>query len=234
MINIISPPRCIACNDRMPLDSTAMLCYDCSMEYYPNNGATCEICGKPINKNGDASCSTCKDEKIYYIKNVSRYQYKGSVKTAIQNMKFKHRQWIAFKFGNALAKTIEDKYSDIKFDLILYVPMSPLNEFKRGFNQSYEMASIIGKKLKIPVSNKILYKNPGRKTQSGLKRKERIQNARNAFIVRNSRLLTDKTVLIIDDVFTTGSTINECAKIIKRNGAMAVYTATLATVVPEE
>lgn len=234
LINILSPPKCIACNSNLPLETTAMLCYECSKDYHKNSGATCDICGKPIYENRDNTCSSCKSENIYYIKNVARYKYKGSIKTSIQNMKFKRRMWIAFEFGRALAKTIEDEYSDIKFDMILYVPMSPINEFKRGFNQSYEMAAIISEKLKIPVSNKILYKKPGIKTQSGLNRKERIENIKNAFTVRNNHLLTDKTVLLIDDVFTTGSTVNECAKMLKRNGALAVYAATLATVVNDE
>lgn len=149
-------------------------------------------------------------------------------------MKFKRRAWIAFDFGRALLKTVKKEYSDIKFDMILYVPMSPLNEFSRGFNQSFEMADIISKELKIPINKRILYKKPGVKTQSGLNRKERIENVRNAFYVRNSKLLTDKTILLIDDVFTTGSTINECSRVLKRNGALAVYTATLATVVQDE
>lgn len=230
LLNIISPPKCISCNCNLPLQSSAAFCYECSKTYSPNNGATCEICGKPIAKDRDNTCPVCKNTKIYYAKNVSRYVYKGCVKTGIQNMKFKSRRWIAYKFGKALCKTIKAEYSDIKFDYILYVPMTPLNQRKRGFNQSFEMAQIVSEALKVPVASKILYKNAGAKTQSGLKYKERIQNVKNAFTIRNSHLLTDKVILLIDDVFTTGSTINECARILKRNGALAVYTATVATV----
>ena len=148
-------------------------------------------------------------------------------------MKFKRREWISYKFGKALYNTIKDEYSDLKFDVITYVPMSPLREFSRGFNRSQEFADIISKETKVPVK-KILHKKPGVKTQSGLNRKERIENVRNAFFVRHSELLTDKVVLLIDDVFTTGSTVNECARILKRNGALAVYVATLATTVYDE
>ncbi len=230
LLNIISPPRCISCNRRLPVDSTAMFCFDCSKDYFLNNGATCDICGRPISRDRDNTCANCKSEKLYYIKNVSRYQYKGCVKSAIQNMKFKKRCWIAYKFGEALCKTIKEKYSDIKFDMILYVPMSPIKEMSRGFNQSYEIASIVSEKLNIPVNNKILLKKAGVKTQSGLNRKDRLANIKNAFVVINSQNLTDKTVLLIDDVYTTGSTVNECAKTLKKNGALAVYAATLATV----
>lgn len=234
LLNIISPPRCLSCNYRMELESKALFCQDCGKDYHLNDGTVCEICGKPIYENRDTTCAHCKTEKRWYIKNVSRYKYKGSIKTAIQNMKFKQREWIAFDFGRALCKTVKSEYSDIKFDMILYVPMSPLHVLSRGFNQSLEMAEIISEQLKIPMGKRIIHKKPGVKTQSGLNRKERIENVKNAFYIRNSHLLTDKTILLVDDVFTTGSTVNECARMLKRNGALAVYTATLATVVSDE
>lgn len=230
LFNILAHPKCVACNCTMPIGSNAMFCYNCSKNYYLNNGETCNVCGKPIYENRDKSCPNCKEDKIHYIKNVSRYKYKGSIKDSIHNMKFKKQCWISGKFGDAMYKTIEKEYSDIKFDMVLYVPMSPLNELSRGFNQSFEMASVIAKKLHIPIHTNIIRKRAGVKTQSGLNKKERIENIKNAFVIFNSNLLTDKIVLLIDDVFTTGSTINECAKVLKRNGALAVYTATLATV----
>lgn len=149
-------------------------------------------------------------------------------------MKFKGREWIAYEFGNALSKTVKKFYDGIQFDMILYVPMSPLNEFKRGFNQSFEIADIISKAIDVPINKKILFKRPGIKTQSGLNRLERIENVKKAFYVKNSHLLTDKTVLLIDDVITTGSTLNACAKVLKKNGALAVYAATVATVTADE
>lgn len=234
LLNILSPPRCLGCNERMYVDTRALFCYECSKKYYRNDGTTCAVCGKPIYENRDTTCADCKTEKRWYIKNVSRYKYKDSIKNAIQNMKFKRRMWISFEFGRVLCKTVKKEYGDIPFDMVLYVPMSPLREITRGFNQSCEMADIISSELKIPLNRKILYKKPGVKTQSGLNRKERIENIRNAFYVRNKELLTDKTVLLVDDVFTTGSTVNECARMLKRNGALAVYVVTLATVVPDE
>ncbi len=233
-LNIISPPRCMSCNRRMPLNSEALFRYNCSKEYKINNGRVCGICGRPVLESADSTCRECKLTKTYYVKNVSRYLYKGCIKNAIQNMKFKRRIWIAYEFGKSLCKTVQEEYSDIKFDMILYVPMTPLGKMERGFNQSYEIASVISEKLGIPVINKILYKKAGTKTQSGLNRNDRIKNTKNAFIVRNPQLLTDKTILLIDDVFTTGSTLNECARILKRNGAFAIYTATIATVILNE
>ena len=233
LLNIISPPRCLSCNTGMPANTTAMFCYECSKSYQLNDGTVCQICGKPINENRDNTCAHGKSEKIYYIKNVSRYKYKGCIKNSIQNMKFKQREWISYKFGYALAKTVQKEYPDIKFDLVIAVPMSALSELLRGFNQSFEIADIVSKSIHTPLRSNILMKKPGIKTQSGLNRKERIENVKNAFYVKNSKHIEDKTILLIDDVFTTGSTINACAKALKKNGALAVYSATLATVTGE-
>ena len=232
--NIIFPRRCLSCNTSMPIDSKAMFCFKCSKEYFRNTGAVCEICGKPINENRDITCALCKKQKPYYIKNISRYQYRGCIKTAIQNMKFKRRMWISFELGRALSKTVQEKYSDINFDMILYVPMTTLNDLLRGFNQSHKIASMISKEIKVPIKHNILYKKTGIKTQSGLNRKQRIENVKNAFYIKNSHLIEDKTILIVDDVFTTGCTINACSKLLKKNGALAVYAATVATVTTDE
>ena len=88
LLNILSPPRCVGCNERLELNSEALFCYECSQGYCKNNGAVCEICGKPIYENRDKTCAECKTEKRYYIKNISRYRYEKSIKIAIQNIKF--------------------------------------------------------------------------------------------------------------------------------------------------
>ena len=230
LLNIIAPPRCMSCNVHLPLDSSALFCYECSKSYKVNSKNTCALCGKPIPENSDKTCSDCKATKKYYIKNVSRYLYDGCIKNAIQNMKFKRRMWISYEFGKTLCSTVKKEYGDIDFDMILYVPMTPISERVRGFNQSAEIAQVISKNLGIPVCDKVLYKKAGRKTQSGLNRKDRIENIKNAFIVRHPELIVDKTILLIDDVFTTGSTVNECARTLKKNGTLAIYSATVATV----
>lgn len=231
--NVLSPQRCIACNKDMSLTEGAMFCYECGKTYCKTGECVCRVCGKPISENADTVCAACKGMKLYIESNVSRYVYKGCVRDAVRNMKFNKQQWVCTKFGNALAKTVEEKYDGIDFDMVLYVPMTRLAETDRGFNQACEIATIIAKKIKTPVVHNVLYKKIGTKTQSGLSRKERFLNVRDSFFVCNPHKLTDKVVLLVDDVYTTGATLNECARILKKNGALAVYTATVATTVME-
>lgn len=224
----------MACNRRMSVYGNAMFCYDCGKNYRRVREPVCMVCGKPIYNNADTTCASCKRSHIYFERNVSRYLYKGCIKDAIRNMKFKRREWISFEFGKAMTETVNSYYGDIDFDMILYVPMTKLSEATRGFNQSYEIASVISEKMKIPVGNNILNKKINVRTQSGLSRKERLLNVKDAFYVSNSEKLTDKVVLLIDDVYTTGATVNECAKVLKKSGALAVYTATVANTVFDE
>lgn len=234
LLNLISPPRCMACNRKMSVYETAKFCHKCGENYHKVNSKVCRICGKPIGSTSDDTCRLCKEQKFYINQNVSRYLYKGSIKDAVQNMKFKRKQWIAFEFGRSMVETVKEHYSDINFDLVLYVPMTKLSVVNRGFNQSLEIAEIISESLKIPIEYNILHKKINTKTQSGLGRKERFENVKNAFFIRHSEKLTDKVILLIDDVYTTGATINECARMLKKSGALAVYSATVAATVLDE
>lgn len=232
--NVISPPVCLSCRKRLSLVSKAKFCYECSKSYKTVGEYTCELCGKPVLPGSDRVCVECKPKKIYFDKNISRYCYSGCIKNAIHNMKFKKQKWIAYEFGDLLLKTIKEEYGDIAFDMIIYVPMSATHIYERGFNQSCEIASRISKGINVPIDDKILYKNSNIKTQSGLSRKERIENVKDAFFIRHSERVCDKIILIIDDVLTTGATLNQCAKILKKAGATAVYTATVATTKRDE
>ncbi|MBR0277375.1 MAG: ComF family protein [Clostridia bacterium] len=228
LLNLISPPVCLACNKYLPTYTNALFCPKCGKNYPIIKGKTCNICGKPISNNSDDTCIECKENKRYFIKNVSRYTYKGCIKTAIKNMKFKNYDWIAFEFGRQICKTIEEKYSDINFDLVMYVPMTKLSEMNRTFNQTFELAYAVSRKFKIPIENNVIYKMPNVKTQSGLSKKDRLENVKNGYIILKPEKIIDKTILLIDDVITTGATLNECSKTLKKAGALAVYTATVA------
>ena len=175
MFNIISPPRCMACNCLMSVTSTALFCYDCSKTYKLNSGNTCRVCGKPVGEFADLVCASCKSTRIYYESNVSRYLYRGCI------------------------------------------------------NQSKVFAEIISEHLGVTYDDTVLYKKVGAKTQSGLGRKERLANVKNSYIILEPDRIVDKVVLLVDDVFTTGATMNECARVLKKAGAVAVFGITAAT-----
>ena len=115
-----------------------------------------------------------------------------------------------------------------KYDIILYVPMFKKQEYKRGYNQTYLIAKEIGKTLGIPIEKNNLTKIKDTKKQSTLTKEERKTNVKDAFVIRKPERIVNKKVILFDDIFTTGNTVNECSKVIKMAGAKEVAILTIA------
>lgn len=233
--NIISQPRCAFCDSVLDIRTSDYVCEKCKIDLPYVKGNTCDICGRPLYTGYmDTVCHDCKAEKIYFIKNISVCEYKDNVKEAILKMKFTYLQiWIARELGKILANSIKEQYGDIRFDMIVPVPISQINFTKRRFNQALEIALPISRAINIPVNDKVLKKIRHTKQQSSLGHKERKANVKGAYKVFHPDEICDKIILLIDDVYTTGSTINECAKTLKKAGAMSIYTATFAITTKE-
>lgn len=229
--NFFSPPQCIFCNDSLDIRTIYNVCGKCAFELPYNNDKCCKICGTPLDITyGDLYCGVCKNTKRAFAQNVSRFLYRDKVADALRYMKFgKGQLWIADTFGKLLAQTVEYEYGDIEFDVVLYVPVSKKRLNERGFNQSEIIAEAVCRSLNLHKGEGILIKPFDTPKQSGLKFKDRKENVKNAFVVENSELIIDKTLLLIDDICTTGSTLNECSKTLKKAGALSVYCATVAT-----
>ena len=233
--NFISTPKCAFCESELNINSKDYVCEKCKRTLPYIEGNICGVCGRPL-ENGymDTVCHDCKERRNYFIKNIAALKYKDSVKEAIVRMKFTTVQiWIARELGEILAKRIKEEYEGIRFDMIVPVPISQINYMKRKYNQALEIAVPISRKLNIPINEKVLRKIRHTKQQSSLGHKERKTNIKGAYRAFHTDEICDKIILLIDDVFTTGSTINECAKTLKKAGAMSIYTATSSITVKE-
>jgi len=137
-----------------------------------------------------------------------------------------------FAVGKRLGEIIADKCGeDIKYwtiDLIVPVPLHQLKKVNRGYNQSFYLAKGLGKSLNIKVSQRLLKRIKFTQTQTALSLVERQENVGNAFKARKKRLVKGKNILIIDDVITTGATVNECARVLKNAGAKNIFACSSA------
>ncbi len=115
-----------------------------------------------------------------------------------------------------------------KYDIIIPVPMYKKRKQSRGYNQTELISKKLAKDLKIESSNKVLRKVIDTKKQSTLTKKERIKNVENAFNVVNSKSIENKNVILLDDIFTTGSTLNECSRMLKLAGTKEIAILTIA------
>lgn len=185
----------------------------------------CVVCGQ--DKGKVPLCDECDKKLPPFRLAVSCYYYDGTMKEALLAYKLGHQFYKAKGFAKLMAETLESYR--ISPDIITPVPSGIKSFYKIGYSPALEIAIPLKKLLNIPLSARLLRKRPGAVRQSSLNGKERIENAKHSFLpIRwNKRKIQGKTVLLVDDVYTTGSTAKECSKLLLKMGAKDVYVLTL-------
>lgn len=148
----------------------------------------------------------------------------------VHQFKYGGGLWLAEDFADFLQGCFRMHYGRAEIDLILPVPLHFRKYFSRGYNQAEVLAAALSERTKIPCRTRLLRRKQGTATQTFLSATARRKNVRNVFHVRDPKHeLAGKTILLIDDVVTTGATLNECARLLKEAGARAVHCLTAAT-----
>ena len=216
--------KCIYCNKELDKPQKYCLCDNCFAKLKFNNQSTCSNCGVAIFGYAD-KCPRCLVNKYKFEKAYSVFIYDGIMKNLVKKFKFSSAKYI----GEYLSLFLYEKYLqlNINCDLIIPVPVHKKTLNKRGFNQAEELCYCFKDSKEVRID--ILFKEKLTKEQARLNFNERKKNLTDTFIVKNSEQIKDKTILLIDDVYTTGSTANECCKILKENGAKKIYVLTLCS-----
>jgi ComF family protein len=154
--------------------------------------------------------------------------YKGAARKLILKFKYSDKMFLSKDFGAQMANKFKEFHFYDKTDCIIPVPLNIVRRIKRGYNQSEllsrEISNISGK----PVFLNILYRKKTTRPQFKLSKEERIKNLKNSFFVKNAELARKKTILLVDDITTTGATVSACASVLKKSGAKKVYALSLA------
>jgi len=221
LLDLLFPPRCRICNKAC----SEAICPECIDSFPRVNGSICTKCGKPCHREVN-TCRECAGKNIYFLLARSAGDYSGNLKEAIHQLKFRNGKKLAPYLARFAAPYIVDFIDGI--DCITFVPLTKYKEAKRGYNQSKLIAEEISKIFNKPIcDNLIKIKNIPEQNKLGLA--ERPKNVKGAFGIKSP---ITGNMLLIDDVFTTGSTVNECARILKKNGAQNVFVLTIARTVP--
>ena len=210
ILDIIFPPVCGACG-RMDKNS---LCKKCEIE---------------LKKQAVFGIDNYKDDyNKYFEEHLYVFMYSGVVRSIILNYKFNEDSYLYKTFTNFLLKN-ENFVENIKsYDIIVPVPLSKKREKERGYNQSLLIAKEISGTTKINIDKTCLKKKKNIVAQSTLNKEDRQTNIEGAYIINNNKNIQNKRVLIIDDIYTTGSTVNECSKVLKQAGAKSIGILTIA------
>lgn len=217
------PRDCLLCS---AASNNAVLCPDCNDHLPRLTTQRCPQCAMPTP--GAEVCGACMKHVPYFDATTAIWQYDFPIDRLIQSLKYSRRLASADFFGVELALLAARPTTLLASspDFILPVPLSAQRLKQRGFNQSIEIARPLAQQLGIPLELKNIHRHRDTTPQTSLPWKERAKNIRHAFECRID--LTGKTVLVVDDVMTTGTTLNELARTLKAHGAVRVENCVLA------
>lgn len=222
------PLICLHCRRILPADEGRSLCAGCQGEIVRPEGWLCQDCGRPL-PDGGAHCFFCRKSRDSHVVTIrAAGLYKGPLKSAVLRFKFQGELAWRKPLGRLLAETWTRHSEVCQADLILPVPLHWRRKITRGYNQSELLARELRRFTELPVGQGVLRRARATRPQYGLSRKERLENMSRAFSVHRPELVRRKRVLLVDDVCTTGATLRECAKALRRSGAKDVAALVLA------
>ncbi|MCK4250078.1 ComF family protein [candidate division WOR-3 bacterium] len=200
-----------------------MICYNC-LDYIPEaKPPLCRFCGRPINKGNP--CRFCK--KGTHIDYGRAFMlFIPPVDKIIHHFKYRKKTKLAIFLGRAMASIIKSDYFLKDADIIVPVPLFWWKNLRRGYNQAALLSKTISRECNIKI-NDIMKRIKNTKSQTKLNEEKRRKNVLNAFALK-SNTIENKKIILIDDVMTTGATINECARVLKKAGAKKVYSCVAA------
>ncbi len=215
-LDTVLPPRCVLCGGP---SGAVCICTACKKDL-PWLGSHCLRCALPLGSPRDTICGVCISKPPPYFRTICPLQYEFPVNRLVQGFKFK-RQLAAGRILSHLICESAVREKPGLPDMLIPVPLHGLRMFTRGFNQAYELATYACRVLDLPLSANALRRQRSTRAQSGLSRKQRRQNLKGAFCWHGPRK-PGLHVALIDDVMTTGTTVTECARILKKAGAKRV------------
>lgn len=230
LINIIYPARCLACGFSLP-EKTAenLVCKACYAKIKFNLPKFCQKCGRGAIKEDTETCSSCLRRDFYFDRAFSACIFQEPLKKLIHLFKYNLKLRLRKLFVSILAQFVTDYHIRLEdYELLLAVPMHRVRLKEREINHSELLARQLGKQFNIAVSCDKLIRIHNNSLQTGLKFKQRTNNVKGAFSVKDPQEFINKNILIIDDVFTTGSTVSEIAHCLKKSQANRVDVLTLA------
>lgn len=220
---MLFPETCPVCQRPSIDHRTAPICAGCWQSIKPYTGPKCRKCGKPLISDASTICGDCLQDEPAFESARSFGLYDGALRKAINLLKYHNVK--------RLSKPLSDIIMRIKIpqvDAVLPVPLYKKRLRQREFNQSALIAKYTAKSLGLILILDSLVKNRDTKPQVGLSSDERRKNMRNAFGIQNKEMIEGKNILLVDDVSTTGATVRECSKVLKKAGAGEVHVVTLA------
>lgn len=222
ILNIILPRQCAVCSTNINGSKRDFLCDCCFEAIEIIKDPFCKSCGRPfvsketLRHSPGHLCAACREKKLYFHSARAIGAYSGILKKLIHIYKFKKKRALGEPLSEIMIDHLDKRFERIDFDMLLPVPLHKKRLREREFDQSLLLALHMGRRLKIPVLADFLIRCRYTRPQLELKVKERARNVKNAFKINGVNRIEGKNILLVDDVFTTGATVNECSRVLKK------------------
>lgn len=226
ILDLLFPRRCPVC-DKPVKPFGKLICETCRHEPVYIRGPKCMKCGKALNREETEYCGDCRKIRHEYDTGRAVFSY-GSVSDAIYRFKYRGRQEYADYFAACMEKSLGSWLRENHVQALVPVPIHAGRRRMRGYNQAELLAKRLGDRVGIPVRTDLVMRVRSTKPMKDLSPGERQNNLKKAFIIgRNDVKLYDR-VILVDDIYTTGTTLDEIAALLKAHGVSEVYCVTLA------
>ena len=223
--DFLYPRRCPVC-DKAVKPFGSLVCEECVPKIKYVKAPYCQKCGKELKDARAVFCHDCVNRKHFYDRGMALFAYR-SVSDSIYRFKYRGRQEYAAYYGERMARILGKRILELRPDALVPVPIHAAKKRQRGYNQAEVLANEVGRLLHIPVETKLIKRVQKTKPMKDLSVQERQNNLKRAFkILRNDVKLN--TIVIIDDIYTTGSTIDMLTATLQAAGIRNVYFAVLA------
>jgi ComF family protein len=227
-LSLLYPPHCAACSAETP--SGVHLCAPCREKARRIEAPFCRTCSQPFDGaiTSEFTCPNCADRTLHFDCAVAPFLSRSVVRELIHRFKYEREFYLRLPLADFAAEGFADERLRARpIDALIPVPLHSARFREREFNQADEIARLLSRRTGIPVLRalrRIRYTS----TQTVLDRHARMENLRNAFRVRQSPAVLQRHLVLVDDVFTTGSTVDECARVLRAAGAASVRVLTIA------
>lgn len=222
VLDILYPGRCVMC-DRVLRIRQRGICHRCVNIPEHIGEDFCMKCGKPVQE-GTEYCQDCENKITSFEYGRSTFMYNRDMRKSITRFKYHGRQEYAAYYAQNMYEQHREWIESLPLDAIIPVPIHEKRYRHRGYNQAQLLAMELGKLTQLPVISDYLIRVENTLPQKELSALERVQNLRKAFKIQQSELYTNiKCVIIIDDIYTTGSTLEVCAQVMREAGVEKVY-----------
>lgn len=205
---------CSACVERLPFVPVTGCCRQCGRDA---EGLTTEFL-----------CEECRQSHPHFDRVASVMRFTGELREMVNAFKFRNHYWLSADFVDWLEALVKVRFKVGDIDIIVPMPITLRRRLDRGFNQCDYLGRLLARRLGKRYAPRALKRINSPERQGGLSESERRENVIGTFAVRQSDMIRNKTVLVVDDIMTTGSTLSECAAELKRHGAERVWAVTLA------